>query len=99
MKIHTDLVFVHYYKKNAIFRACVDTTEEGDLEKCVVLGPYRKTRDFTPLTKSDQLHYSVNFHDNGNTLEIVSMCCKYWQFRNGDKLFDFFQYQQATEHT
>ncbi|XP_065343517.1 tripeptidyl-peptidase 2 isoform X3 [Cloeon dipterum] len=57
-----------------MWRACVDTTEEGDLEKCVVMGPFRKTRDFAPLTKSDQLHYSVNFHDKGNTLEIVSMC-------------------------
>ncbi|XP_059484190.1 tripeptidyl-peptidase 2 isoform X2 [Neocloeon triangulifer] len=57
-----------------MWRACIDTTEEGDLEKCIVMGPFRKTRDFAPLTKSDQLHYSVNFHDDGNTLEIVSMC-------------------------
>jgi len=62
------------------FRACIDTTEVGALDKCVVMGPYRKTRDFAPLTKSDQLHYSVNFHDKGNTLEIVSMCCKFLDF-------------------
>ena len=57
-------------------RACVDTSEEGNLETGVFLGEYSATREFAPLTQEDQLNISINIHDEGNTLEIVSLCCK-----------------------
>lgn len=58
-------------------RACIDTSEEGNLEAGVFLGEYSITKDFDPLTEEDQLNVSINVHDEGNTLEIVSLCCKY----------------------
>jgi len=58
-------------------RACIDTSEVGNLETGVFLGEYSVTRDFAPLTQEDQLNISINIHDEGNTLEIVSLCCKY----------------------
>jgi len=60
-------------------RACIDTSEEGNLEIGVFLGEYSATRDFAPLTQEDQLNISINVHEEGNTLEIVSLCCKYEQ--------------------
>jgi tripeptidyl-peptidase-2 len=55
----------------------VDTSESGDLSSCCLLGEYSLTQEFTTLTKSDQLTYSINVHNGGNTLEVVSMCCEY----------------------
>lgn len=55
-------------------RAAIDTTETGDLEKATLLGPYSKTLKYATLTDGDRLNYSVNIHENGNLLEIVSMC-------------------------
>ncbi|XP_018353839.1 PREDICTED: tripeptidyl-peptidase 2 isoform X2 [Trachymyrmex septentrionalis] len=57
-----------------IWRACIDTSEVGNLEIGVFLGEYSITRDFAPLTQEDQLNISINIHDEGNTLEIVSLC-------------------------
>ncbi|XP_011256902.1 tripeptidyl-peptidase 2 isoform X2 [Camponotus floridanus] len=57
-----------------IWRACIDISEEGNLENGVFLGEYSITRDFAPLTQEDQLNVSINVHDEGNTLEIVSLC-------------------------
>lgn len=62
------------------FRACIDTSEEGDLEKGVFLGEYSRTHEYKPLTQEDQLNVSINVHDDGNVLEIVNVCCKLlWQ--------------------
>ncbi|XP_064215541.1 tripeptidyl-peptidase 2 isoform X1 [Tribolium castaneum] len=52
---------------------CVDT-QEGDLEKCTLLGEYSITHEFAPLTPGDSLNFSMNVHDNGNTLELVGLC-------------------------
>ncbi|XP_020282375.1 tripeptidyl-peptidase 2 isoform X2 [Pseudomyrmex gracilis] len=57
-----------------VWRACIDTSEEGNLEAGVFLGEYSITREFAPLTPEDQLNISINVHDEGNTLEIVSLC-------------------------
>ncbi|XP_024939416.1 tripeptidyl-peptidase 2 isoform X3 [Cephus cinctus] len=57
-----------------IWRACIDTSEEGNLESGVFLGEYSITREFASLTQDDQLNITINVHDDGNTLEIVSMC-------------------------
>lgn len=57
-------------------RACIDTSEVGNLEAGVCLGEYSVTREYAPLIPEDQLNISINIHDDGNTLEIVSLCCK-----------------------
>ncbi|XP_071441524.1 tripeptidyl-peptidase 2 [Hetaerina americana] len=62
------------FHDGGMWRVCIDTSEKGDLASCRVLGPFRETRDFAALTQLDQLHYSVNVHNDGNTLEIVGMC-------------------------
>lgn len=57
--------------------ACIDTSENGDLEQCPLLGEYSITHEYTPLTVADQLNVSINVHDEGNVLEIVGLCCKF----------------------
>lgn len=71
------------------YRVCIDTSEEGNLETGVFLGEYTITRQYAPLIPEDQLNISINIHDDGNTLEIVSLCCKY-QIRFNSKSFFFF---------
>lgn len=68
---------------NVNYRACLDTSECGDLANCKLLGEYSKTRDFTSLTSADLLNYSINVHNKGNTLEVVSMCCECLCFYTG----------------
>ncbi|KAJ9587783.1 hypothetical protein L9F63_018809, partial [Diploptera punctata] len=57
-----------------MWRACIDTSESGNLASCSLLGEFSRTQEYTSLTKSDQLNISINVHNDGNTLEIVSMC-------------------------
>ncbi|XP_033232099.1 tripeptidyl-peptidase 2 isoform X2 [Belonocnema kinseyi] len=57
-----------------LWRACIDTSEEGNLNSGVNLGEYSITNEYKPLTKEDQLNITINVHDEGNTLEIVSVC-------------------------
>lgn len=54
--------------------ACVDTTEDGDVSKCPLLGEYSVTHEFAPLTDVDYLNFSMNVHDNGDILELVGVC-------------------------
>ncbi|CAL8107213.1 unnamed protein product [Orchesella dallaii] len=54
------------------WKACLSS--EGDLENGMVLGEYKLTQQFAPLTKADQMNISVNIWDSGNKLEIVGMC-------------------------
>ncbi|XP_015431328.1 PREDICTED: tripeptidyl-peptidase 2 [Dufourea novaeangliae] len=56
-----------------VWRACIDTSEDGDLENGVCLGEYTVTREYAPLIPEDQLNISINVHDGGNILEIVSL--------------------------
>jgi len=66
-----------FNRDNRLCRACVDTSDSGDLASCVLLGEYSLTQDFATLTKSDQMNYSINVHEGGSVLEIVSMSCEY----------------------
>lgn len=50
------------------WRAVVDTTESGDLSKCVVMEDYRLERRFATLY--DLCNYTVNVWDEGRTLSI-----------------------------
>lgn len=54
--------------------ACVDTTDNGDVSKCPLLGEYSITHDYAPLTSVDNLNFSINVHNNGDVLELVGVC-------------------------
>nr|CAH0110775.1 unnamed protein product [Daphnia galeata] len=56
------------------WRACLDTSYEGQLSQCKLMGVYRETFDVGTLSEEDQLSYSINIYPEDNILEIVSMC-------------------------
>lgn len=58
-------------------RACIDSSEEGELTEGILLGEYRITHEYRIMNTVDQYTISVNVHSEGNILEIVGMCCKY----------------------
>lgn len=62
---------------------CINTSDDNDLSKCPLLGEYSVTHDYLPLTKFDSLNFSFNVHDNGNVLELVGVCCKYYILPSG----------------
>nr|CAI5846072.1 unnamed protein product [Callosobruchus analis] len=53
---------------------CVDTSDDGDLSKCPLIGEYSVTHQYAPLTKQDKMNFSINVHDGGNVLELVGVC-------------------------
>ncbi|VEN54465.1 unnamed protein product [Callosobruchus maculatus] len=53
---------------------CIDTSEDGDLSKCPLVGEYSVTHQYEPLTKQDKMNFSINVHDGGNVLELVGVC-------------------------
>ncbi|OQR76824.1 tripeptidyl-peptidase 2-like [Tropilaelaps mercedesae] len=57
------------------WQAVIDTTEEGALDKCEVVGPYAETLYTSMLLPEDNLSYSVNVYDGGDILEIVTNTC------------------------
>lgn len=62
------------FHDGAAWRAVLDTSEQGDLASCALLGTYSETLQYATLTKEDCLNYAVNIHDDGNLLEIVGSC-------------------------
>ncbi|XP_034947596.1 tripeptidyl-peptidase 2 isoform X1 [Chelonus insularis] len=65
------------YHDGENWRACIDTSEEGNLEEGIHLGEYSITHEYAPLTQQDQLNISINIHDEGNILEIVGVCASH----------------------
>ncbi|XP_039278356.1 tripeptidyl-peptidase 2 isoform X2 [Nilaparvata lugens] len=57
-----------------IWRACLDTSLNGDLAACTLLGEYSKTQEYATLSSLDLLNYSINVFDDGNLLEVVGFC-------------------------
>lgn len=66
-----DCILFHDTKR---WRCCVDTTENGDLENCPLLGEYSLTGDYASLTTICNLNFSFNVHNNGDILELVGLC-------------------------
>ncbi|XP_047985175.1 tripeptidyl-peptidase 2 [Leguminivora glycinivorella] len=56
------------------WRACIDTSESGDLAFGPCLGEYSITHEHSHLTELDEMTVSINVHDEGRTLEVVAMC-------------------------
>ncbi|XP_013176640.1 PREDICTED: tripeptidyl-peptidase 2 [Papilio xuthus] len=57
-----------------IWRACIDTTESGELSEGLLLGEYSVTHEHAHLTSLDEMTVSINVHDDGDVLEVVGMC-------------------------
>ncbi|CAG4953707.1 unnamed protein product [Colias eurytheme] len=66
-----DCVLFH---DGTVWRACIDTSETGDLSTGPLLGEYSVTHEHTHLTALDEMTVTINVHDEGNTLEVVGMC-------------------------
>ncbi|KAK4306052.1 hypothetical protein Pmani_022096 [Petrolisthes manimaculis] len=62
------------YHDGEVWRACIDTSEKGELESGIHIGEYRLTHEWAPLTAVDRYNVSINVHNDGNVLEIVGMC-------------------------
>jgi tripeptidyl-peptidase-2 len=60
---------VVFQDNNGIWRAVVDTTEEGDLSKIKPLADYRLEHQYSTFSIQDMLNFSVNIYDEGN------VCC------------------------
>ncbi|CAG2111388.1 unnamed protein product, partial [Medioppia subpectinata] len=56
------------------WKGVVDTSGTGKLEDCTLLGNYRECLKYGTLSNRDLLNYGINIHNEGNVLEIVSIC-------------------------
>ncbi|KAK3095930.1 hypothetical protein FSP39_020998 [Pinctada imbricata] len=54
------------------YRACIDTSEKGELSECKLLASYREEHQYGTFSNEDMMNYCVNIYNDGNTLEIVS---------------------------
>lgn len=41
-----------YFQTDIVFRACMDTTETGELEKCDLMASFYEERKFSKISKS-----------------------------------------------
>ncbi|CAF0707859.1 unnamed protein product [Brachionus calyciflorus] len=54
------------------WRACIDTTEKGDLENCKVLTNYKDSFEYGTFSYIDMLNYSVRILPDEKILQIVT---------------------------
>lgn len=52
----------------------IDNTDDGNLAHALKLRPFSVAQEFASLTKDDNLNVSVNVYDDGNVVELVSIC-------------------------
>jgi len=55
-----------------VWRAVIDTDEDGDLRDETPLTNYRREREFAPFGNGTALNFSVNIYDDGRRLSIVT---------------------------
>lgn len=56
------------------WKAVVDTTGQGELSQCTLLGNYRECLKYGTLDEQSRYNYGVNIWSEGNILEIVGQC-------------------------
>ena len=56
-----------------VWRAAIDTDEDGDLADEALLTNYRDERQHASFGEEIRLNYSVNIHDDGHRLSIVTV--------------------------
>ena len=57
-----------------VWRAVIDTDEDGDLTDEKVMTNFRLERQFATFSSLDLLNFAVNIYENGNRLSIVTDC-------------------------
>jgi tripeptidyl-peptidase-2 len=55
-----------------LVRACVDTTEKGELEICKVMTNFKDSYEYGTFSYVDMLSYSFRILHEENTLQIVT---------------------------
>ncbi|KAK3699411.1 hypothetical protein QZH41_018570 [Actinostola sp. cb2023] len=60
------------FHDGATWRACIDTSEKGDLQSCTLLANYKESGQFATFGKEDLLNYSITVFEEGNILSIVA---------------------------
>lgn len=65
-----------YHVADGSWRLVIDISLVGNLESALELGEYSLTHDVVSI--AEHLSVSMNVHDDGNLLEIVGMCCKWF---------------------
>ncbi len=58
--------------EDRVWRACVDTSEKGDLDTCTVLTSFRDSHKYATFSYTDMLNYTVRILPQDNTLQIVT---------------------------
>ncbi len=59
------------YQKGDLWRAVIDTDEDGDLRDEVSLTDYTREHQYASFGEQSQLNFTVTIHDEGKRLEIV----------------------------
>ncbi len=57
-----------------MWRAVIDTDEDGGLADEVALTDFHKERQFATFSEPSQLNFSVNVYEDGKRLSIVTVC-------------------------
>lgn len=74
---HQDFGPIHdcvVFHDGAVWRAVVDTDEDGDLAEEKALTNFRAEREFATFDDENLLNFACNIYDDGDTLSIVTDC-------------------------
>ncbi len=62
------------YHDGEVWRAVIDTDEDGQLADEASLSDFHKERQFATFSEPSQLNFSVNIYNKGKLLSIVTVC-------------------------